>query len=126
LANLLGHSDWITGLAFSPDDSLLASGSDDGTVIVWDVSNRKPLATFQDKIIKADKRVQFTADNRLLFSWNPGNDLTSLKRWDLTTKTDWPLPFPAKDLDNATALAISSDGKLLAVGFISNSGTAGL
>jgi WD40 repeat protein len=35
LAELGGHSGYITGLAFSPDGELLASGSDDGTVIMW-------------------------------------------------------------------------------------------
>ncbi|HEX2326457.1 MAG TPA: WD40 repeat domain-containing protein, partial [Chloroflexota bacterium] len=36
---LVGHTDWVTGLAFSADSRLLASGSDDSTVRLWDVAD---------------------------------------------------------------------------------------
>jgi WD40 repeat protein/tRNA A-37 threonylcarbamoyl transferase component Bud32 len=125
LANLPGHSKSISGLAFSPDGSLLASGSYDGTVIVWDVSNRNPLVTFKDGIVDEDRSFQFTADNRLLFAWNANvgfQDRDSLKRWDLTTKTERPLPFTVKDKDDAGVLAISPDGNLLAVAYLGHGG----
>ena len=37
LFNLKGHSDYIRALAFSFDGSILASGSNDGTVRIWNV-----------------------------------------------------------------------------------------
>ena len=37
IASLLGHSSSVTALAFSPDGSVCASGSPDGTVLLWDV-----------------------------------------------------------------------------------------
>ena len=35
---LEGHEGKVTGVAFSPDGSFLVSGSEDGTVRLWDVS----------------------------------------------------------------------------------------
>ena len=35
---LKGHADLVNSVAFSPDDKLLASGSDDGTILLWDMS----------------------------------------------------------------------------------------
>ena len=36
---LLGHTDWVNVVAVSPDGKLLASGSWDDTVDLWDISN---------------------------------------------------------------------------------------
>ncbi|WP_189211493.1 WD40 repeat domain-containing protein [Actinokineospora fastidiosa] len=45
VADLRGHRALITSLAFSPDGNLLATGSKDGTVRVWDLVTRESIAT---------------------------------------------------------------------------------
>ena len=37
LASLEGHTSWVLGLAFSPDDAQFVSCSSDHSVKVWDV-----------------------------------------------------------------------------------------
>lgn len=39
LVSFEGHTRGISALTFSPDDTVLASGSDDGTILLWDVKS---------------------------------------------------------------------------------------
>lgn len=62
------HENAVNCVAFSPDGTLLASGSDDSTIILWDVTGRKPI----DKPLKGHKGavecVVFSPDGKLLAS----------------------------------------------------------
>ena len=49
LRKLEAHSDDVTAVAFSADTRWLASASDDGTTIVWDVASGKKLAIYRQK-----------------------------------------------------------------------------
>ena len=42
IATLTGHGEWVRSVAFSPDGQVLASGSDDGTVMLWDMTQIQP------------------------------------------------------------------------------------
>jgi WD40 repeat protein len=46
-ATLKGHADFVYCVAFSPDGKMLASGSRDGTVILWDVPKGEATRTLQ-------------------------------------------------------------------------------
>ncbi len=47
-AALHGHADNVRAVAISPDGVILASGSDDGTVKLWDVHARREITTLDD------------------------------------------------------------------------------
>ena len=45
-----GHSNWVTSVAFSPDGSRIASGSDDQTVRIWDAKTGVHLSTLREPL----------------------------------------------------------------------------
>ncbi|WP_084251800.1 TIR domain-containing protein [Bradyrhizobium sp. AT1] len=44
LFQLVGHSHWVTAAAFGPSDAWIATGSDDGTVRLWDPETKVAFA----------------------------------------------------------------------------------
>jgi WD40 repeat protein len=42
---LQGHTAPVTDVAFSPDGKMVATGSEDQAIILWDVTTHKPRAT---------------------------------------------------------------------------------
>ena len=62
---LRGHTDWVRGVAFSPDGHWLATGSGDGTAKVWDARTGEEVLTLDSH--KADVlRVAFSPAGRIL------------------------------------------------------------
>lgn len=115
---LYGHGNSITAIAVSPDGQLLASGSSDRSVKIWDLMTGELLHTFEgrgfwmgdghrDRI----SGLTFSPDNYSIFS---SSDDGTVKEWDLTT---FKLVMTLSVQSWATsALAISHDGWVIASG----------
>jgi len=109
LGVLTGHTDAVTSVAFSPDGKLLASGSQDDTVILWDVSSGQEVRTLKDT--HAVSSVAFSPDGKLLAS---GSRDDTVMLWDVASGQE--VRTLTGHTDTVTSVAFSPDGKLLASG----------
>jgi WD40 repeat protein len=78
-AMLTGHSEQINAVAFSPDGATLVSGSDDTTIILWDLGMGHKIATLTGHTSNVHC-LAFSPDGRTLASG--GNDGT-IRLWNL-------------------------------------------
>jgi WD40 repeat protein len=100
-----GHAEFVRSVAFSPDGTLFASGSNDNTIKLWDVASRRELRTLTghtDHVLD----VRFSADGLLLASL--GYD-KSVRVWDVVSGQ--PLMTINATNGSFAAFCLTPDGK---------------
>jgi cellulose biosynthesis protein BcsQ len=113
---LVGHTDAVDAVRFSPDGRTLASGSADRTVWLWNMTNPiqpiplgEPLTGHTGTVFS----VAFSPDGRTLAS---GSADQTIRLWDMTDPTR-PLVQPlAGHTGTVFSVAFSPDGRTLASG----------
>jgi WD40 repeat protein len=113
---LIGHTDWITDLAFSPDKTLLASSSLDQTIKLWNVAQGTLVASLHPGRIT---RLAFSADGTRLASgsrlrqWADGAiSPNGIQIWEVATQK----LLYTLEAGLVNDLAFSPDGRSLAAG----------
>jgi WD40 repeat protein len=110
IKTLEGHSDYVNSISFSPDGKLLASGSRDTTIKIWEVGSWKLIKTLEGHSYEVYS-VSFSPDGKLLAS---GSRDTTIKIWEVGS---WKLIKTLEGhSDHVYSVSFSPDGKFLASG----------
>jgi WD40 repeat protein len=103
-----GHNDYISSLAFSPGQTLLASGDDSGTIKLWKLGTQEEPITL--KVDESNiESLAFSRDGKLLAS---GDKEGTIRFWDITSKIKLPLTL-GKQSAAVKWIVFSSDNKTL-------------
>jgi WD40 repeat protein/serine/threonine protein kinase len=108
LQTFRGHTNWVDALAISPNGSLLASASKDGTIRLWDVHSGKELRTLPGHLLRIF-RIAFSPDGTRLAA--PCLDNT-ICLWNVATGKN--VLTLRGHTDIVVSVAMSPDGSRLA------------
>jgi WD40 repeat protein len=113
---LVGHTEPVKSVAFSPDGKTLASGGADKTVKLWDAATGQERATLTDNPGAVDS-VAFSPDSKTLASASanaeaPWNNPGEVRLWDVASGQK--RATLSGHTGGVFAVAFSPDGKTLA------------
>jgi WD40 repeat protein len=109
---LHGHTGSVVSVAFSPDGKILTSGSNDDTIILWDVNTHQQIDQPLTGHHWGVKSVAFSPNGKILAS---GSADSTIILWDVTTHQQLG-PFLSTQTARVESVAFSPDGKILASG----------
>jgi WD40 repeat protein/predicted Ser/Thr protein kinase len=110
--SIIGHTNAVKTLAFSPHGEFIASGGADKTVRIWKEANGLQVYSLagHSKMVTA-------------VAWCPDQDVVvsggldwSIRMWDTTTGKELKKLGPTSHTNTVTSLAVSADGETLASG----------
>lgn len=105
MGELTGHTMDVDSLAVSWDGTLMASGSADGTVVIWDLARNQQLQKLAHKKGGGVGALAFSPDNRTLVARNSLEEIW----WNLTTSRE----ILTRDVERALDPPhFSADGRL--------------
>ena len=111
LTTLLGHTWAVLTVAFSPtNQNLLATGSGDNTIKLWDVNTGEVINTLSGHSWSVVS-VAFSTDGEKLIS---GSWDKTVKIWQISTKSE--ITSLVGHTDSVSSVAMSHDAKLIASG----------
>jgi len=105
---LKGHTDNINALAFTPNGHMLASGSDDGTIRLWDASTGTEMLSLSSEKIQ---KLAFSENRKMLAGVSKDG---TIHLWDIATGKQ--LSSLKGQKEYCSVLAFSIDSKMLASG----------
>ncbi len=112
----IGHQKWVCSVAFSKDDKIVASGSEDETIKLWEVDSGREILTMRGHSGYVNS-VAFSPDGKILAS---GSDDKTIRLWEINTGKllcilgDWGRGEYFGHSGGVTAIAFHPDGKTLA------------
>jgi WD40 repeat protein len=95
----------ICSVALSPNGETLATGFDDGTVMLWDTSNRQSRCTTLKEHTEAVRSLAFSPDGTMLAS---GSNDHSVIRWDVASCEMLGAPLE-QHTEDVLSVAFTSD-----------------